>query len=123
MSIVPKARRNQNHTSQDNSNTQTIGLQRLNCYVRVGPHAAAAAAQTANPHQLRRPLAVDYVELLNRHKHGACPALFLAPMENLMDRACRQALKAAIGARVSRHTCLVLLKLVTHTHVDRYRGL
>jgi hypothetical protein len=47
------------------------------------------------------PPKVDYSYLLHRHKQGHCPALFLAPMENLADRPARIALKQAIG----EHDC------------------
>lgn len=40
---------------------------------------------------------VDYGELMSRARLGHCPALLLAPMENLADRPFRMAFAEAMG--------------------------
>lgn len=40
---------------------------------------------------------IDYAKLLRRSEPDACPALFLAPMENLADRPFRMAFMETLG--------------------------
>jgi hypothetical protein len=77
----------------------------------VKVHSAAAAAHHVQQEQSQRssPPAVDYSNLLHRYRQGHCPALFLAPMENLADRPARIALKQAIGEHENGYTDGVLL--------------
>lgn len=60
-----------------------------------------------------------YHQLLSRRSQGSCPALFLAPMENLMDRSTRLSLFETLNqhglgtfdeACTGRHLLLVQLK-------------
>jgi hypothetical protein len=77
-------------------NIQANGLHQLRRYMKV--HSAAAAHHHMQQQPQRgSPPTVDYSYLLHRHKQVHCPALFLAPMENLADRPARIALKQAIG--------------------------
>eukprot|EP00882_Tetradesmus_deserticola_P020964 GHRQ01022657.1.p1 GENE.GHRQ01022657.1~~GHRQ01022657.1.p1 ORF type:complete len:174 (+),score=24.23 GHRQ01022657.1:226-747(+) len=101
------------------STSQANGLHQLRRYVKVQSAAGTGAAaehhvqrQQQQP-QLSSPPAVNYSHLLRRHKQHGCPALLLAPMENLADRPARIALKQAIGGfdeactefiRVPRHS-------------------
>eukprot|EP00882_Tetradesmus_deserticola_P026844 GHRQ01029654.1.p1 GENE.GHRQ01029654.1~~GHRQ01029654.1.p1 ORF type:complete len:149 (+),score=12.13 GHRQ01029654.1:226-672(+) len=85
------------------STSQANGLHQLRRYVKVQSAAGTGAAaehhvqrQQQQP-QLSSPPAVNYSHLLRRHKQHGCPALLLAPMENLADRPARIALKQAIG--------------------------
>lgn len=110
-------------SSYTSCNTQENGLQQLRRYVRDCPTvvAAATAAGPAAAHHVSQhthPPKVDYITLLDRHKQGGCPALFLAPMENLADRPARIALKQAIGeCALTVFNCRHWLKTKTHHQV------